>query len=31
MLSKIAFKIKLKGFISYNETECKMIMKEIFT
>ena len=29
---KIAFKMaKLKGFINYNETECKLIMKEIFT
>ena len=29
---KIAFKMaKLKGFIKYNETECKMIMKEVWT
>ena len=28
---KIAFKMaKLKGFVKYNETECKLIMKEIF-
>ncbi len=28
---KIAFKMaKLKGFMKYNETECKMIMKEVF-
>ena len=28
---KIAFKMaKLKGFVKYNETECKMIMKEVF-
>ena len=29
---KIAFKMaKLKGFMKYNETECKMIMKEVWT
>ena len=29
---KIAFKMaKLKGFIKYNETECKMIMKDVWT
>jgi hypothetical protein len=22
---------KLKGFMKYNETECKMIMKEVWT
>jgi len=28
---KIAFKMaKLKGFMKYNETECKLIMKEVF-
>ena len=28
---KISFKMaKLKGFVKYNETECKLIMKEIF-
>jgi hypothetical protein len=28
---KIAFKMaKLKGFLNYNSTECKMIMKDIF-